>query len=39
MSLDIVIFIGSLALNLYVGLSYGRGVKTIKDYALGRRNF
>ena len=38
-NLDIVIFIGFLALNLYVGLNYGKGVKNIKDYALGGRNF
>ena len=39
MSLDITIFVGFLFLNLYVGLNYGKGVKTIKDYALGGRNF
>ncbi len=39
MSLDIAIFIGFLSVNLFVGLSYGRGVKDIKDYALGGRNF
>lgn len=33
------IFLGFLALNLAVGLYYGRGVKTIRDYALGGRNF
>jgi Na+/proline symporter/signal transduction histidine kinase len=38
-NIDIAIFIGFLAVNLFVGLSYGRGVKTIKDYALGGRNF
>lgn len=38
-NLDIAIFIVFLALNLIVGLSYGRQVKTIQDYALGGRNF
>ncbi len=38
-NIDSAIFIGFLVLNLVVGLSYGRGVKTIKDYALGGRNF
>ena len=39
MTLDIAIFIGFLALNLIVGLRYGKGVKTIQDYALGGQNF
>jgi len=38
-NLDIAIFVGFLLVNLAVGLYYGRGVKTIKDYALGGRNF
>ncbi len=38
-NLDIAIFVGFLILNLYVGLSYGKGVKNIKDYALGGQNF
>ena len=36
---DVVIVVGFLLLNLAVGLYYGRGVKTIKEYALGSRNF
>lgn len=36
---EAVIFIVFLLLNLGVGLYYGRGVKTIQDYALGNRNF
>ena len=39
MTLDTFIFVGFLALDLVVGLRYGRGVKTIGDYALGGRNF
>jgi Na+/proline symporter/signal transduction histidine kinase len=39
MNIDNAIFVGFLAINLIVGLSYGRGVKNIKDYALGGRNF
>lgn len=38
-NIDSVIFIGFLVINLAVGLFYGRGVKNIKDYALGGRNF
>ena len=38
-NIDSAIFIGFLVINLVVGLFYGRGVKTIKDYALGGRNF
>ena len=39
MSFDIKVVIGFLLLNLGVGLYYGRRVKTIKDYALGGRDF
>lgn len=38
-NIDSAIFIGFLLANLAVGLRYGRGVKTIEDYALGGRNF
>lgn len=37
--IDIIIVIVFLAINLGVGLYYGRGVTTISDYALGGRNF
>jgi Na+/proline symporter len=36
---DIVIFIGFLVVNLIVGLSYSKQIKTIKDYSLGNRDF
>lgn len=36
---DIAIVLIFLALNVIVGLKYGAGVKDIKDYALGGRNF
>ena len=39
MNIDIAIVVGFLVLNLGIGLYYGRGVKSIKDYALGDRNF
>jgi Na+/proline symporter/signal transduction histidine kinase len=39
LTIDSAIFLGFLLINLIVGLSYGRGVKTIRDYALGGRNF
>ncbi len=38
-NIDIAIFVGFLAVNLAVGLYYGRNVKNIRDYALGGRNF
>jgi len=39
MDIDIAIVVGFLSINLAVGLYYGRGIKTIKQYALGNRNF
>ena len=39
MNIDIAIVVGFLVLNLGIGLYHGRGVKSIKDYALGDRNF
>ena len=38
-NVEAVVFIAFLLLNLGIGLYYGRGVKTIQDYALGNRNF
>ena len=37
--IDTAVFIVFLTLNLVVGLYYGRGIKNIKDYSLGNRNF
>ena len=37
--LDIIIFITFLAINLILGLFYSKGVKTIREYAIGNRNF
>ncbi len=37
--IDLTIFILFLLVTLVVGLSYGRSVKTLKDYALGGKNF
>ena len=39
MNIDIAIVVGFLILTLVVGLGHGQRVKTIKDYALGGRNF
>ncbi len=39
MNLDIAIVVGFLIATLVVGLGHGKDVKTIKDYALGGRNF
>ena len=38
-SVDIGIFAAFLAINLIVGLFYGRKVETLRDYALGGQNF
>lgn len=38
-NIDIAIVVAFLTLTLIVGMVYGRGVKTIQDYALGGRNF
>lgn len=38
-NIDVIIFVGFLVINLIVGISYGRKVKTMRDYALGDRNF
>ncbi|MDX1924459.1 MAG: ATP-binding protein [Rickettsiaceae bacterium] len=38
-NIDIAIFISFLIINLIVGLWYGRGIKNIKEYAIGNRNF
>lgn len=37
--IDHVIVLGFLILTMMVGLNHGKSVKTIKDYALGGRNF
>ena len=39
MNIDIIIVVTFLILTLVVGLGHGKKVKTIKDYALGGRNF
>lgn len=39
LNIDTIIFLAFLAVTLLVGFKYGRGIKTIDDYALGGRNF
>lgn len=39
MNLDLAIFVIFLLVTLVIGLWYGRGVRNIKQYALGDRNF
>ena len=39
MNIDSAIFIGFLVVNLSVGLWYSRGVTSIREYAIGNRNF
>jgi Na+/proline symporter len=39
LNLDTNIFFSFLALNLVVGLWYGRGVKTLREYAVGDKQF
>ena len=38
-NIDIIIIISFLAINLVAGFYSGRGIKTIKEYAIGNRNF
>lgn len=38
-NIDIIIVITFLVINLIVGLHSGRNIKTIKEYAIGNRNF
>lgn len=37
--IDSAIFIGFLMINLAVGLFYSRGIKNIREYAIGNRDF
>ena len=38
-NIDIAIFVGFLVTNLVLGLYSSRGIRTIKEYAIGDRNF
>lgn len=38
-NIDSAIFIGFLLINVAFSLFYGRGITTIKEYAVGDRNF
>jgi Na+/proline symporter/signal transduction histidine kinase len=38
-NIDSAIFIGFLVVNLAVGLYFSKGTKTIREYAIGNRNF
>ena len=37
--LDSLIIIGFLIANLWLGLSSSRGIASVKEYAVGNRNF
>ena len=37
--IDVIIVTLFLVVNLSVGLYYGKGIKTLKEYAIGNRNF
>ncbi|MDX1917260.1 MAG: sodium:solute symporter family protein, partial [Rickettsiaceae bacterium] len=39
MDIDSAIFIGFLAINIILGLGSSRGIKNIKEYAIGNRDF
>ena len=39
MNIDVAIVVGFLVATLVVGLGHGKGIKNIRDYALGGRNF
>ena len=36
---DIAIFLGFLVANLVLGLLFSRGIKTIREYAVGAKDF
>ena len=38
-SVDTIIFLGFLVVNIVLGLTSSRGIKTIREYAVGNRNF
>jgi Na+/proline symporter/signal transduction histidine kinase len=38
-NIDSIIFISFLVVNIFLGLFSSRGIKTIKEYAVGNRNF
>jgi Na+/proline symporter/signal transduction histidine kinase len=38
-NIDTIIFLGFLLVNIVLGLTSSRGIKTIKEYAIGDRNF
>ena len=38
-SVDTIIFLGFLVVNIVLGLTSSRGIKTIREYAIGDRNF
>ncbi len=39
MYIDSIIFITFLIITLFIGIRYGSKLKTLKDYALGDKNF
>ncbi len=39
LNIDMSIFVGFLAVNLAIGLFYSRGIKNIREYAIGNRDF
>ena len=39
MNIDSAIFIGFLVVNIIFGLASSRGIKDIKEYAIGNRDF
>ena len=38
-NIDVIIVIGFLTLNLICGLLSGYGIKNIREYAIGNKNF
>ena len=38
-NIDTIIFVGFLIINIVLGLTSSRGIKTIREYAVGNRNF
>ena len=38
-NIDTIIFVGFLIVNIVLGLTSSKGIKTIKEYAVGNRRF
>lgn len=39
LDIDLMIFVGFLVVNLAIGLFYSKGIRNMREYAIGDRNF